>query len=120
MPLQTPRQKRCHLPTRVLVDDIIILGETKTLVKEFVKATNDKFTIKDLGQLTYFLAIKFEVRDRSVKMSQSRYCKSVIRRFGQESCNPSKLPCAKNVYDELRANIDSPKLDAAETTRYRE
>ena len=52
------------------VDDIIILGETKTLVEEFVKAMDDKFTIKDLGQLTYFLGIEFEVRDRSVRMSQ--------------------------------------------------
>ena len=104
----------------VWVDDVIILGETKVLVEEFVRAMNDKFTIKDLGQLTYFLGIEFEVRDQSVKMSQSGYCKSVIQRFGQESGYPSKLPCVKNVHDELRANLDSPKLDAAGTTRYRE
>ena len=42
----------------------------------------------------------------------------MIQRFGQESSYPSKLPCIKNVHDELRANVDSPKLDAAKTTRY--
>ena len=104
----------------VWVDDIVILAESQALVDEFVETMNNKYTIKDLGTLSFFLGIEFKVGNHSVKMSQSGYCQTVIDRFGQQSATVSKLPCVPNIHDELRANVNAPKLDRAKTTRYRE
>ena len=56
--------------------------------------------------------------DTSVQMSQSGYCKTILERFGMMDCKPMKIPCEKNIHDELREHVNSPLLSDA--TRYRE
>lgn len=41
----------------VYVDDNIIMGSSLNYIDELVQKLNSKFTIKDLGQLSYFLWI---------------------------------------------------------------
>ena len=51
-------------------------------------------------------------------MSQSKYCKSILERFGMMDSNPVKIPCEPHIHDLLRQNIDSPVLRDAK--KYRE
>jgi hypothetical protein len=42
----------------VYVDDIILIGNGATLVKQIISSLASRFSLKDLGPLTYFLGIK--------------------------------------------------------------
>ena len=104
----------------VWVDDIVILGDSQKVVTDFVKQLGKQYQIKDLGKLSYFLGIEFKQNNHHVQMSQAHYCNTVLKRFGYDNCNSSKLPCVKDVHSVLKENINSPKLDSEGTTKYRE
>ena len=88
------------------------------MVNAFKTQISKEYTVKDLGSLKYFLGIEFHMSDTSVQMSQSGYCKTILERFGMMDCKPMKIPCEKNIHDELREHVNSPLLEDA--TRYRE
>ena len=102
----------------IWVDDIIILSNNVRMVNTFKEQISKEYTVKDLGRLKYFLGIEFNMTDQSVQMSQSGYCKSILERFGMMDASPMKIPCEKNIHDELRAHVNSPLLPDA--TKYRE
>lgn len=57
----------------VWVDDILIAASNMVLMSETKGMLNERFHMKDLGRLLYFLAIHFEQGDGFVKMNQKRY-----------------------------------------------
>lgn len=42
----------------IYVDDVIIVGNNHTKIQEIKKCLHDRFSIKDLGELKYFLGIE--------------------------------------------------------------
>merc|ERR1711888_52284 len=68
--------------------------------------------------MNIFLGIEFSQKAGHIQMSQSRYCKKVLERFGMLDCNPAKIPCEKNVHDQLRDYKPSPIFKDAK--KYRE
>lgn len=40
------------------VDDIIVAGESEKLVDDFKRALGERFDVKDLGKLHYFLGMR--------------------------------------------------------------
>ncbi len=42
----------------VYVDDIVIAGESSERITEVKKALSEKFDVKDLGELNYFLGVQ--------------------------------------------------------------
>ena len=85
----------------------MILGDSQKVVNDFVKQLGKQYQIKDLGKLSYFLGIEFKQNNNHVQMSQTHYCKTVLKRFGYDNCFPSKLPCVKDVHNVLKENINS-------------
>ena len=49
----------------VYVDDIIIAGKSEKLVEDFKRALGERFDVKDLGRLHYFLGMKVVQDDSS-------------------------------------------------------
>ena len=54
----------------VWVDDIIIASSSKELMDDFKQKLSNRFNMKDLGKLSFFLAIKFERTNETITMSQ--------------------------------------------------
>ena len=102
----------------IWVDDIVIISDSIALTNQFKSQIAQEYKVKDLGKLKYFLGIEFSQKAGHIQMSQSRYCKKVLERFGMLDCNPAKIPCEKNVHDQLRANKSSPIFKDAK--KYRE
>ena len=56
----------------VWVDDLIVGANDPELLSENKQILKDKFKMKDLGKLSYYLGIDFEQGDGYVKMNQKK------------------------------------------------
>lgn len=54
----------------IYVDDIIITGNDPTSIKSLMGVLHEKFHIKDLGDLKYFLGIEVSRSKRKIVISQ--------------------------------------------------
>jgi hypothetical protein len=81
------------------------------LINIFKRQISNKYKVKDLNLLKYFLGIEFDMKHESVHMSQAGYCKTILERFGMTNCSPMKIPCEKNIHDELREHHNSPVFE---------
>jgi len=65
----------------VYVDDIILNENSSFLIQQITTQLNSAFSLKQLGQLDYFLG--FEIKylpDRSFLMTQGKYIKDLLHR----------------------------------------
>ena len=56
----------------VYVDDIIITGDDEHAVDQLVQNLVKRFSLKDLGSLTYFLGVEIQSHPRGLVLSQHR------------------------------------------------
>ena len=85
----------------VWVDDIIIASSSQQLLDETKSHLNQKFKMKDLGPLEYFLGIHFHRTATEIVLSQEEYITKVLNKFGMSNCKPRGTPCEvnPNVYE---------------------
>lgn len=67
------------------VDDIMVIGTSLSQIEEIKLALDIAFTIKDLGQLTYFLGIEVHRRN-GIFLSQKNYIKDILTDAGMGEC----------------------------------
>ena len=75
----------------VYVDDIILIGENK----ELLNILESTFTVRNLGQLSYFLNVKIEFSKFEIKFSQHNYTNKILSKFGMSDCKPVNTPMVK-------------------------
>jgi hypothetical protein len=75
----------------VHVDDILLTGESQ-VVSKIKEGLNKAFTMKDLGQLSWYLGVKFTWTEDAVYLSQEAYTKDILQRYQMSTCNPRKTP----------------------------
>ncbi|XP_025669991.1 uncharacterized mitochondrial protein AtMg00810-like [Arachis hypogaea] len=93
-------QNLSGLKTYVLmyVDDIIVTGESTELVKEVIAKLNDKFALKDMGDLHYFLEIQVnKTCDEGLVLTQQKYIHEVLKKVGMVGCAPCHTPLPSTV-----------------------
>ena len=62
----------------VYVDDIILTSNSSSLIQQITTQLHSAFSLKQLGQLDYFLGIEIKhIPDRSLLMTQSKYIKDL-------------------------------------------
>jgi histone deacetylase 1/2 len=77
----------------VYVDDIIITGSSASLVQNLVDKLNSAFSLKQLGDLEYFLGIEVHhLKDGSLLLTQSKYIRDLLSRTNMVDCNPINTP----------------------------
>ena len=98
----------------VWVDDLIVGANDPELLSEKKQILKDKFKMKDLGKLSYYLGIDFEQGDGYVKMNPKRYIKKVLSKFGMTDCKPRCTSSEqKLVYVTDAIPVDSRKYREA-------
>ena len=70
----------------VYVDDIILAGRSDKRMKEVKGAIEEKFTVKDLGELHHFLGVKViqDKESNSIWIGQEMYARELIKKFKME------------------------------------
>nr|XP_016460199.1 PREDICTED: uncharacterized mitochondrial protein AtMg00810-like [Nicotiana tabacum] len=76
----------------IYVDDIAIFGSSKSLISQFISSMSTEFSMKDLGQLHYFLGIELKHNSLGLLLLQHRYITSILHRFKLEKCKPELTP----------------------------
>ena len=81
----------------VWVDDIIIAGSNRDVLKRAKESLMMRFQMKDLGVLSWFLGIQFKCENDCIEMSQSKFVEKILERFNMSDCKPKAVPCELGV-----------------------
>jgi hypothetical protein len=76
----------------VYVDDIILTGNNADLVSQFVPCLAKKFSLKDLGNLSYFLGVEVIPQRQDILLSQCRYIQELLDKTHMEMSKPVLTP----------------------------
>ena len=99
----------------VHVDNILLTGKTQGIINTFKVELNKLFKIKDLGPTQAYLRIQIEqnLRQKTIKISQTRYLQEMIRRYNLKQINPNltSLPAGLRI-DTNTQNYDDHELKA--------
>ena len=76
----------------VYVDDIIITGDDEHAVDLLVHTLAKRFSLKDLGSLTYFLGVEIQSHPRGLVLSQHRYIQDLLHRTNMSNSRPVATP----------------------------
>ena len=101
-----------HTPIYVLVyvDDIIVTGPCSLTVSKFITNLAIRFSLKDLGDLDYFLGVEVQQCSHGLFLSQRKYIADLLDRAAMSDCKPVSSPLDINVKLTLGAGtaLDNP------------
>jgi len=98
----------------IYVDDSIITGDNDVDISDLKKLLKQKFEMKNLGELCYFLDIEVIQSPKRIWLLQRQYALNKLSEYGMTGCKPISIPLEQNV--KLSANEGNLMED---TTMYR-
>jgi hypothetical protein len=81
----------------IYVDDLIITGDNDANIFDLKKLLKQKFEMKDLGELHYFLGIEIIQSPKGIWLLQRQYAFNILSEYGMTSCKPILIPLEQNV-----------------------
>jgi hypothetical protein len=78
----------------VYVDDIVLAGRNLERIREVKESLSQKFDIKDMGKLHYFLGVQV-VQDQKtgdIWIGQPNYTENLLRKLGMQDSKPVSTP----------------------------
>ena len=104
------KHKEHTLLVQIYVDDIVFGSTNEALCKRFEKLMQSKFEMSSMGELTYFLGLQVKQLQDGIFLSQTKYAKELVKKFGLENSKPCNIPMASNCNlskDEKGKKVDS-------------
>jgi len=86
-------QGAVHLFILIYVDDILITGTHSTVIQSQLAKLRSDFTLKDLGELSYFLGIQVQQTATSLHLRQSKYILDLLNKARMVGAKASWSPC---------------------------
>ena len=74
------------------VDDIVLAASSDTLLRRLISRLQDKFALKDLGALHYFLGVEVTRCLDGFFLCQHKYALELLERAGMTNCKPASTP----------------------------
>eukprot|EP00253_Pinus_taeda_P033878 PITA_33878 len=73
------------------------------------RALHDRFLMTDVGPLHFFLGPEISHDATGIKLSQAKYARDLLKRFGMTNCKPAPTPFLSGVH--LEDGGDTPLVD---------
>ena len=102
-------ENRRLMIAQIYVDDIVFGGMSNQMVQHFVEQMQSEFEMSLVGELTYFLGLQVKQMEDTIFISQSKYAKNIVKKFGMESASHKRTPAAthlKLTKDEKGVSVD--------------
>lgn len=94
----------------VYVDDIIVTGSSNIEIQKLIYSLDTAFSLKDLGNLHYFLGIKVTTTATGLHLSQTKYINDLLKRANMDQSKPLPTPMISRVH--LSATNGTPFEDS--------
>ena len=94
---------------QVYVNDIIFRSTKDELAHSFSKLMQAEFEMSMIGELTHFLGLQIHQQDLGIFLSQSKYTKNLVKKFGLEFTSSVRTPMSPNV--KLTVNLLGKSVD---------
>jgi len=94
---------------QIYVDDIVFSGMSKKMVQHFIQQMQSEFKMSLVGELTYFLGLQVKQMEDTIFISQSKYAKNIVKKFGLDNDGHKRTPAAthlKLTKDESGISVD--------------
>ncbi|KAK6125632.1 hypothetical protein DH2020_040630 [Rehmannia glutinosa] len=102
------------LLVQIYVDDIIFGSTNKELCDKFSNLMQGKFEMSMMGELKFFLGLQVKQLKDGTFISQTKYTRDLMKKFGMEEKSSVKIPMNTSVKMDMDA--DGKPVDQ---TRYR-
>lgn len=79
------------------VDDIILIRNSPTPIRTFISRSHQEFSIKDLGNLNYFLGLEVTYTNDGLFLGKTIYTNDILARSDMFDCKPISTPLASAV-----------------------
>jgi histone deacetylase 1/2 len=76
----------------VYVDDIIVTGSSSAALSKIIATLAARFSLKDLGCLSYFLGVEVIPSAAGMFLSQRKYVTDLLHKSGMANTKPSSTP----------------------------
>lgn len=104
---------RVYVYLLLYVDDIVITGSCSNTVSQLIKALSTRFSLKDLGQLSYFLGIEILRTAAGLRLTQQKYTTDLLSRTNMAHAKPVQTPmCSTQAL--VKKGINLGDLEAKE------
>ena len=80
------------LLVQIYVDDIIFGSSNPSLCEEFASLMQNEFEMSLMGELNYFLGLQIKQSEKGIYLSQVKYIKEILKKFGMQDCKPIATP----------------------------
>ncbi|CAA7050582.1 unnamed protein product [Microthlaspi erraticum] len=96
----------------VYVDDMVITGNNVDHLNKFFNSLSSRFSLKDLGELSYFLGIEVQRSLSGLLLTQTRYIADLLHRTKMTDAKPVPTPMCPTT--KLTLTSGDPLPDAKE------
>ncbi|KAL8134751.1 hypothetical protein AgCh_009676 [Apium graveolens] len=76
----------------IYVDDIIFGSTNEKFCQRFPKLIQSEYEMSMMGELSYFLGLQVSQRSDGIFISQTKYVKDLLKKFGIVDCSPAFTP----------------------------
>ena len=77
---------------QVYVDDIVFGDTIDAQVIEFSEEMKKEFEMSTVGELTYFLGLQVKQKKEGIFISQEKYARNIVKKFGLDSKKHASTP----------------------------
>ena len=96
----------------VYVDDIVITGNNKNFVASIIKQLRDRFSLKDMGLLHFFLGVEVVPTQRGLFLSQHKYIQELLSNTNMSGAKDVSTPLSTT--QSLKLLDDTTNVDNIE------
>jgi hypothetical protein len=104
----------------VFVDDLVLASPTLDEVLRIKQQLNQKWKMKDLGELSSILGMKVtrDWRSGTISLSQEKYAADVLERFNMSDCRPASTPMSPGVMLSRSMSPPPGSIEEQECKKY--